>query len=115
MFEFISYDPSKQVLIYRVLAKIDASKLVIQDQTFDRKGNVSNRQPHQYTFPSVELEPGEIVKVHLTKSGSYDSYWENGVFTYELFAGFGKNALNRNGDTVTLLYKVDWVDLSSNE
>ncbi|PXX79137.1 hypothetical protein [Rivihabitans pingtungensis] len=112
MLKPISYDRKNQVVTYEVFSKVDdASRFVIQDQTFDRQDKVSNRQPHQYTFPSIALEPGEIVKVHLTEEGSYDSYWEGRVFTYELFAGFAKNAINRNGDTVTLLYKFNSVNL----
>lgn len=112
MLKPISYDRKNQVVTYQVLKQItDASRFVIQDQTFDRQDKVSNRQPHQYTFPPIALEPGEIVKVHLTEEGSYGSRWEDGVFTYELFAGFAKNAINRNGDTVTLLYKFNSVKL----
>lgn len=121
MLEFIGYDRKNQVVTYRVLKQItDASRFVIQDQTFDRKGKVSDRQPHQYTFPSISytLEPGELVKVHLTKPSNSDTPYtlykdDNNTFVYELFAGFAKNAINRNGDTVTLLYKVDSVDLPS--
>lgn len=105
------YDSQKKIVVFDVCEEIWIGKYVIQDTTYDTDGNPSNKQPHQVGFPQKKLKVGDQLELHLTEFGEPKlKPLFSGKARLVVYAGF-QHAINKTGDTLVLLHKVDSFNL----
>lgn len=126
-----SYDQDSKIVTFNVLADIKIGDYVLQDTTFGEDGIPSNRQPHQVAFPDIMLKAGEFLEIHLIEHGAPKKRTRliNNKFIFNetlrrkiggvreetglaVYAGW-RHAINKTGDTLTLLKKIEQFDLPS--
>lgn len=105
------YDSQKNIVVFDVREEIRIDNYVIQDTTYDADGNPSNKQPHQVGFPQEKLKAGDLLELHLTEFGEPERKTSfSGKTRLVVYAGF-QHAINKTGDTLVLLHKVDSFNL----
>ena len=129
-----SYDQDNMIVTFNVLVDINIGNYVLQDTTFDQDDIISNRQPHQVAFPSCMLKAGQLLRVHLIKHNDADGQTFGGLYEtparlggrpivggakpvligLQVYAGWS-HAINKTGDTLTLLKKIEQFDLPPDE
>lgn len=129
-----SYDQDNKIVTFNVLVDINIGNYVLQDTTFDQDDIISNRQPHQVAFPNYMLKAGQLLRVHLIKHK--DAKGRTFGEIYEIPAKLGRrpivgglkpvliglqvyagwsHAINKTGDALTLLKKIEQFDLPPDE
>jgi hypothetical protein len=84
-----------------VLQDCNLRDYAIADNTFEADGDLSNKHPHIFRFPSTSVKAGEIVVLHTGKKRELGTY--QGTKRHRFFWGLGSAVWNDNGDKAILL------------
>ena len=94
----------------RVLIKVEEdcnlNKYILYDETFDEKGNPSNKVPHMYRFDSLDVKKGEYVSLYTKgKKGYSKGTMKNpkDAPLHIIKRGLDINIFNLEGDTAHLV------------
>lgn len=103
------YDSRKKIVVFDVREEIWIDDYVIQDTTYDADGNPSNKQPHQVHFPTEQLNVGDTLELHLTKTRDHGAYYMEELSDDKkrlvVYAQFDR-IINKTGDTLKLMHIV---------
>lgn len=77
------------------------------DTTYTDEGEISDELRHAFFFPSVQVEKGDLVRVH-TKEGKYKRWVSSTETVYhDFFWGLDEPIWNDEGDCALLIEVTD--------
>lgn len=102
------YNPGEdnEYIRLRVNENCNLNKFLIYDTTFDQEGNVSNKLPHVFRFPNIQVSSADTPLIRLYTKRNYQTQkWvapdkiNNLILSWRL----NETIWNKDGDKATLV------------
>jgi hypothetical protein len=95
--------PTKEYVVLRAFKDCNLNDYAISDNTYDEEGHTSNKHPHFYWFPKLEVKRGDFIYLY-TGRGSYrNGKTESGTPYHMFFWQLGVSVWNDQRDNAVLL------------
>lgn len=102
-------------IVLRVLEDCNLCRYLVLDTTFDKDGNISNKNRHVYAFGDVLVRKGDYVVLYTKVGNDVRQTNVNGTTSYFFYWNMQSHIWNNEQDIAYLVHYDEWDRLVSKD
>ena len=102
-------------IVLRVLEDCNLCRYLVLDTTFDKDGNISNKNRHVYAFGDVPVRKGDYVVLYTKVGNDLRQTNANGTTSYFFYWNMLNYIWNNERDIAFLVHYDEWDRLESKD